>query len=202
MSDAARVIAIYDANLSEWRRLRSQALVERRWLERFREGLPGRDILDIGCADGRPMAGYLIKMGARLTGIDGAPRMIAAARAAYPEQTWRVADMRGLDLGRRFDGLLAWCSFFHLSPEDQPGMFPIFARHARPGAKLMFTSGTARGEAYGSFGGARLYHGSLDSETYGKLLEENGFQVLDHGVSDPECGGLTIWHARYAGLAG
>ena len=44
--------------------------------------------------------------------------------------------MRKLALNRRFGGLLAWDSFFHLPAADQPTMFPIFAAHALPGAAM------------------------------------------------------------------
>jgi hypothetical protein len=109
-----------------------------------------------------------------------------------------VQDMRQLDLGRRFDGLLAWHSFFHLSPADQRPMFARFASHAAPGAALMFTSGTTEGVAMGSWQGEPLYHGSLDTAEYRERLEGNGFEVLDHVVSDPGCGHATIWLARFA----
>jgi len=49
--------------------------------------------------------------------------------------------MRGLALGRRFDGILAWDSFFHLNYDDQRRMFAVFADHASAGAWLMFNTG-------------------------------------------------------------
>jgi hypothetical protein len=45
--------------------------------------------------------------------------------------------MRELALRRRFDGILAWDSFFHLAHEDQRRMFAIFADHASIGTVLM-----------------------------------------------------------------
>jgi hypothetical protein len=145
---------------------------------------------------GEPVAAYLIALGAHVVGFDSSPSLIALARERYPSQQWVVGDMRRLDLGRRFDGLLAWHSFFHLSPEDQAPMFARFAAHARAGAALMFTSGWARGEAIGEWQGEPLYHGSLDTSEYRALLEANGFAVIDHRVQDPECGHATIWLAR------
>jgi len=147
---------------------------------------------------GEPIAAYLIGRGAKVTGIDSSPSLIALARARFPEQEWSVQDMRRLDLGRRFDGLLAWHSFFHLHPDDQRPLFARFAAHARPGAALMFTSGWSHGEAIGEWQGEPLYHGSLDPEDYRRLLEENGFELVDHRVQDPECGHATIWLARMA----
>ena len=104
--------------------------------------------------------------------------------------------MRTLSLELQFDGILAWNSFFHLKPDDQRRMFPVFQRHAAPGAILMFTSGTSLGEALGIFQGETLYHASLDPEEYTAQLSEHGFAVLDHIVEDPECGGQTVWIAR------
>ena len=104
--------------------------------------------------------------------------------------------MRGLSLERRFDGLIAWDSFFHLCPDDQRGMFAVFAAHAAPGAALMFTSGPADGIAIGTFEGEPLYHASLDAGEYRALLGENGFDVVAHAVEDPSCGGHTVWLAR------
>ena len=49
--------------------------------------------------------------------------------------------MRKLALQRKFSGILAWDSFFHLCHDDQRRMFPVFRAHAAPKAALMFTSG-------------------------------------------------------------
>ena len=104
--------------------------------------------------------------------------------------------MRCLALGRTFDGLIAWDSFFHLRAVDQRTMFPIFTAHAAPGAALMFTSGPAAGEAIGTFHGEALYHASLDPAEYRALLAANGFDVVAHVAEDAECGGHTVWLAQ------
>jgi hypothetical protein len=72
-------------------------------------------------------------------------------------------------------------------------MIPIFRRHARPNAALMFTSGPSHGEAIGTYKGELLYHGSLDEAEYRLLLDQNGFDVMSHVVEDPDCGHHTIW---------
>ena len=104
--------------------------------------------------------------------------------------------MRTLALGERFDVLVAWDSFFHLPMDDQRGMFEIFARHAAPGARLVFTSGPVAGEAVGDLFGDALFHASLDADEYRSLLGTNGFQLITHTVEDPECGGHTVWVAQ------
>ncbi len=74
-------------------------------------------------------------------GVDSSPTMISLCRRDFPERQWIVADMRTLALGRRFAGIVAWDSFFHLTYDDQRLMFPIFRAHAATGAPLLFTSG-------------------------------------------------------------
>lgn len=194
---ADRIVGLYEDNAERWDRQRGRDLHERRWLDRFTALLPkGGSILDIGCGMGEPIARHFVEGGFAVTGVDSSPSLIALAKARFPDREWRVADMRSLDLGRRFDGLLAWHSLFHLSPADQRPMFARFAIHAAPGAALMFTSGTSLGRSIGEWQGEPLYHGSLDPEEYEKLLGENGFRLIEHAVRDPECGEATIWLAR------
>lgn len=63
----------------------------------------------------------------------------------------------------------------------------------------MFTSGSAYGEAIGSYCGEALYHGSLDPEEYENLLVSNGFRILAYLANDPDCGEHTVWLAQYVG---
>lgn len=104
--------------------------------------------------------------------------------------------MRGLDLGRAFDGLITWHSAIHLTPEAHGGMFAVYRRHVRPSGVLMFTSAPEGGESVGEWRGEPLYHGSLSPEDYRAGLDEAGFDVVAHRTSDPDCGGATVWLAR------
>lgn len=192
-----RIVGLYEQHAAKWDTERSQHLAERDWLGRFAALIPpGGSILDLGCGTGEPVARHLIECGYPVTGVDSSRAMIALARARIPAGDWLVADMRGLALGRRFDGLIAWDSFFHLNRDDQRRMFPVFAEHAMPGTALMFTSGPSDGEALGCFAGEPLYHASLDPAEYRACLAESGFEVVAHAVEDPTCGRHTIWLAR------
>jgi len=195
------VIDLYDRNAPAWEILRGTTLTEQPWLAAFLAAMPpaGKEILDIGCGSGVPIAHHLIGQGYRVTGVDGSAALIARARAAFPDHCWIVADMRTLSLDERFHGLIAWHSFFHLPPQDQMPMFDIFRRLSAPGAALMFTSGTTHGEAIGSFAGEPLYHASLDAGEYRALLARNGFTVLGHVENDPACGGATVWLVKREG---
>ena len=196
--ESEQIVGLYQRHAEAFDRQRAQgSLFEKPWLDKFLALIPDQgSILDMGCGAALPISGYLIAQGRSVTGVDSSGPLIDLARQRFPHQDWIVADMRTLDLGRRFDGIVAWNSFFHLTPDDQQAMFPVFARHAAPRASLMFTSGPEHGSVLGEFEGEPLYHGSLDPEEYRTLLDQIGFAVVDQVVSDPQCGEQTIWLAR------
>ena len=61
--------------------------------------------------------------GFRLTSVDKASSLLALYRAWFPAQEWCQ------DLGRRFDGILAWDSLFHLNRADQRTKDPECTGH-------------------------------------------------------------------------
>jgi SAM-dependent methyltransferase len=193
------IIWLYERHAYHWvtDRNRTGVSFEKPWLDRLIAVLPaGRQILDIGCGSGEPIADYMITQGYDVTGIDTSPALVSSCRKRQPNHRWLIADMRKLALAMRFAGLIAWDSFFHLTPEDQTLMFPIFRAHAAPGAGLLFTSGPRHGEAIGEFHGDALYHASLAPDEYRSLLAANDFSVVTEKMEDPECGGHSVWLAR------
>jgi trans-aconitate methyltransferase len=197
-SDADRIIDLYQRRAHDWAMDRAGgSLFEKAWLDRFLALVPAKaSILDLGCGSGEPIARYLIETGHDVAGVDSSSALIDICKTSFPGQNWMVADMRKLSLDRRFDGLIAWDSFFHLGHVDQRRMFPTFRMHAASKAALMFTTGPAHGEAVGNFHGEPLYHASLDPAEYSSLLNQNGFRVVWHVVEDPSCGRHTIWLAQ------
>lgn len=195
-----RIAGLYEHHARQYDRDRDRGrgLQEKAWLDRFLGRVPPSGVvLDIGCGMGEPIARYVLQAGFRVVGVDSSPSLIAMCRARFPDSEWLVGDMRQLALGRRFDALLAWDSFFHLNAADQRAMFPRLEAHALPGAPLMFTSGSAYGEAIGDYCGEPLYHASLDPAEYRQLLSAHEFSVLSHLAEDPDCGGHTVWLAEY-----
>jgi trans-aconitate methyltransferase len=132
----------------------------------------------------------------RITGVDTSPTLISLCRERLPGHTWLVADMRALHLGQRFNGILAWDSFFHLKHDAQRTMFDVFVLHAAPSAMVMFNTGHSQGEAIGNYRGDPLYHASLDAAEYQALLDRSGFDVVAHVEQDPQAGGRTVWLAQ------
>ena len=198
MNDQAfkAVISLYEKNASAFEKMRPVNLSEKPWLDRFIACLPaGGHILDIGCGTGSPIAEYFLNKGFKVTGIDSSSSMIALCRDKFPHANWTVADMRKLHLGKTFDGILAWDSFFHLCHSDQRDMFALFSAHASAGTALMFNAGPEEGQAFGQLQGAPLAHSSLSSSEYASLMKIYDFQIVRHVIEDKQCNGRTIWLA-------
>ncbi|WP_109355494.1 class I SAM-dependent methyltransferase [Sphingorhabdus sp. EL138] len=187
MSDAAKqIIDLYRRHALPWVERRGTELKERKWVDRLIQLLPAQpSILDAGSGSGSPIGCYLIAKGCALTGVDTSLELIDIARQRGPGGQWVVDDMRVLQLDHTFNGILAWNSIFHLTPEEQRQMFSVFAKHAAPSAVLVFTSGPQHSVEIGEFEGGALYHASLDATEYCSLLEKHGFRLLDHVVEDP-----------------
>ncbi len=197
---AARIIDLYQRNAGAWAAIREDKGMERPWLALLLAELrSAARVLDVGCGIGEPVARILLENGCVVTGIDASLALMAMAQQRLPDGEWIVGDMREMALGRRFDGIVAWHSLFHLTPEDQKGMFARFAAHLGPGGLLLFTSGDAAGVRIGSWQGEPLYHASLAPEEYRALLSDAGFETLRYTPRAPACGDATVWLARRAG---
>ena len=97
---------------------------------------PG-DVLDAGCGTGR-VATALARRGHRVVGVDLDPSMLAEARADAPDLEWREADLTGLDLGRRFDLVVAAGNLWPLlTPGTHEQVVARLAAHLHPGGRLV-----------------------------------------------------------------
>ena len=194
---AQNIIEIYKKHARAWTELRGNVLYEKAWLDHFLARIPQHSkILDLGCGSGKPIADYLIQHDHKITGVDSSDVMIEMARQNFPEQHWLQADMRTVEFDQKFNAILAWDSFFHLTPNDQRQMFSQFTRFAQQGTALMFSSGPSHGEAIGDLFGDALYHASLAPEEYRALLKQSGFKVIKMVAEDVECTGHTVWLAQ------
>ncbi|MDB5157546.1 MAG: SAM-dependent methyltransferase [Mucilaginibacter sp.] len=179
---------------------RPTGIMEKKCLDDVIAHLPaGATILDLGCGTGIPILQYLTDKNLNVTGVDASSEMLAIAKTNFPATEFILQDMRKLSLNRKFDAIIAWHSFFHLSADDQPAMFALFEQHLNVNGLLLFTSGTEHGEAWGINGGENLFHASLDTAEYETLLKKYHFKVLTHKINDPDCDGATVWIAQYTG---
>jgi SAM-dependent methyltransferase len=103
--------------------------------------IPGAEILDVPCGNGR-LSLELAARGYSLTGVDFAADFIEEARAGASERNLPVAfeqrDMRGLPWEARFDG--AFCfgnSFGYMTDEGNADFVNAVGRALKPGARFI-----------------------------------------------------------------
>jgi SAM-dependent methyltransferase len=97
-------------------------------------------VLEVACGTGR-VANELAAIGARVTGLDRSPAMIAVAAETHPSPAlrWVVADMRAFELAERFDLVLVpGHSFqFMTTSGDRAAALSRMASHLRPGGRVV-----------------------------------------------------------------
>lgn len=190
-----RIAELYQRHASAFDAARRASFPERVWLERFERLLPkGAEILDLGCGGGEPIARFLVDQGHHLTGVDTSSTLINLARTRFPRHKWIEADMMrfGGDSGAN-DGILAWCSLFHLEVDQQEKLIRRMSIWLRKGGVAMFNTGPANGTAMGQFEGEELFHASLAPAEYNAIFAECGLTLINHVIEDASCGGFTVW---------
>ncbi|RMF59190.1 MAG: class I SAM-dependent methyltransferase [Calditrichaeota bacterium] len=195
-----QTIQIYDRHAHAYDQHRSRKFFEKKWLDKFIASLPpqGR-VLDVGCGAGEPIAKYLLQCGFQLTGVDASSKMLEISRSRFPTATWIKMDMRELNLETKFDGIIAWDSFFHLKPQEQREVLILFAKHLSSQGSLLLTVGNEFGETTGYVEGEPVYHSSLSPEEYKTILKTIGFKKIEIVLEDESCDFHSLLLARKEG---
>lgn len=154
---------------------------DRAVIESWADTVSGR-ILDVGAGTGR-WSGHLAGLGRDIEGLEPVEQFVDIARRAHPEVAFRLgplADLAGLE--DRWAGILAWYSLIHLEPDGLPGALAVLRGVVEEGGSILisFFSGP-RLEAF-DHPVATAYLWPMES--FGRVLEQAGFQVLD-GYWDP-----------------
>jgi len=102
---------------------------------------PGARILDTGCGNGA-LAGELLKLGYRVTGVDASESGIAICRQAYPQAAFHVASITDATLpdgiGSGYDSIIAAEVIEHLYA---PAAFLANSRRLlKPGGSLIIST--------------------------------------------------------------
>nr|WP_254899035.1 class I SAM-dependent methyltransferase [Thalassococcus arenae] len=198
MSD--RTQAIYDRQAVHYDARRSRTLFERGWLERALVDVPrGGTVLDLGCGAGEPIGRFLVESGYAVTGVDFSAPMLRLFAERFPQSRVIRADMNALDLPERFDAIIGWGSFFHLTQDQQRRTLPRLVQHLGSGGRLLLTVGPSAGETTGRVGDETVFHASLDAAEYAAILEACGCGLVTHVADDPQCNGHSLLLARKTG---
>jgi trans-aconitate 2-methyltransferase len=147
----------------------------------------GERILDLGCGTGH-LTAQIAESGAGLVGVDRSPEMVNAARKAYPNLQFEVADARGLRFHDEFDAVFSNATLHWIR---EPELVIRGIRSAlRPGGRFV--------AEFGGKGNIRKMQSAFDQallelntpaqskidpwyypsvSEYSTLLEKNGLEV-------------------------
>lgn len=144
-------------------------------------------ILDMGCGTGH-LTAQIAESGAEVIGVDRSAEMVAAARLAYPNLKFEIADARNLSFREEFDAVFSNATLHWI---HEPELVLQGVRQAlRPGGRFVAELGgkgnirtmqTAFDQALGESGAARpgeinpWYYPSVSE--YATLAEKNGLEV-------------------------
>ena len=123
------------AILAERRALMTRLLQRQGWLP-----LGDRKVLDVGCGGGAELAWFRELGASSLTGVDLLPERIEAARKAFGDIDFRVANAEHLDFpDQSFDLVLAFTLFTSiLDPQMAANVASEIRRVLRPGGGLFW----------------------------------------------------------------
>lgn len=145
------------------------------------EGKPPFSILDLGCGPGRDLR-YFRSLGHEAVGLDGAAAFVAMARDQSGCEVLH-RDFLALDLpARRFDGVFANASLFHVPSQELPRVLREIAAALKPRGVLFASNPRGsdeegfRNDRYGCF---------YTLETWRALVTAAGFVELQHYYRPP-----------------
>lgn len=153
-------------------------------LARFKELVPGKKVLDIGCGAGRD-AEELLKEGFDVTGIDASVGMLAVARTRAPQAQFQQMDFNALDFpDESFDGFWAAASFLHV-PKAEVGKPLLEAKRILKKEGVGFVALKERnGMSEGMieeerYGGIARYFSFYGEDEFKGHLDTAGFEFIE-----------------------
>ncbi len=103
----------------------------------FIKYLPGKRMLDVGCAWGRYVQ-YFLDAGLEYTGIDISSRVLEEARVRFPKLAFELMSFRQLDFpDSTFDGIWCCCSLSYEPKHNVESVLKEMLRVLVPGGILL-----------------------------------------------------------------
>ena len=147
----------------------------------------GGSILDVGCGTGIPIDQYLVKCGFNITGVDISEKMLEKAiDLKLTKAIFRQFDFFEFVSNDKYDGLIAFDSFFHIDMNKQNLIYSKANNLLKNGGILLFTHGKTNGKASSKMFGEKFYYSALALDKTLDNLQKNGFDIIEI-VENYEC---------------
>jgi len=164
-----------------------------RLLDDFIELLaPKSKVLDAGCGAGVPIAQMLAEH-FDLIGVDFSETQVKLAKKNVPNAHFFCQDMTQLDFpDESLDGICSYYAIIHIPREEHEALLADFYRMLKTGGVALLCLGAQNlvDDIDEDYLGTRMYWSHYDSETYIKILKENGFTIIwAKRIDDSTCEG-------------
>jgi cyclopropane fatty-acyl-phospholipid synthase-like methyltransferase len=174
----------YNKIIDQWDESRNKSPVNECIINFSTKLKPNGKILDVGCGTGYPAAKYLSEHGFMVTGIDISENMIKKALGQKMRNAkFYVCDFFEFKPFEKYDGIIAFDSFFHFPKEKQMEIYAKISGLMNTGAYILFTHGKKEGEIKNYMFGELFYYSSLEKEIVHKLFLDNGF-IIESSIED------------------
>jgi SAM-dependent methyltransferase len=153
---------------------------EREYLDMLLAGLPPRSVvLDLGCGTGRPLAEHVLSKGHRVIGIDQAEKLLARARATFPQEQWISSPIETYGFEHRYSSAIIWDSLFHIERVQHAPILSRVVAGLPAAGRLMLTVGGSQHPPFTDvmFGHEFFYDSNSPEETE-RILHELGCRIV------------------------
>lgn len=169
----------YNKIAEQWAESRNREFLSKLVVEFASKVKRGGKILDIGCGTGAPIATYLSSQSFSVTGIDISEKLLQKAiERDIPNTELFLCDFFDFDPKGKYDGVIAFDSFFHFPKEKQKLIYERVSGWMNNDAYLLFTHGSEDGEITGEMFNERFYYSSLRKDHHFSLLSDAGFEII------------------------
>ncbi len=145
-------------------------------------------ILDFGCGIGIPYDRYLVDKKFDIIGVDISEKHIKLAKRNVPKAMFIKGDFSKMEFKDKFDAIISFYAIFHIPREEHEELFRKMCDLLKKEGLILITLGTS-GEEYSeekNWAGAKMAWSQYNPETYKKMLNRVGFEILKSNFEGKE----------------